>query len=136
MASIRRADYYTMKVSQRPGAGAKLLAAMKAAGVNLLAFTGFPSGGGAQVDFIPQNSAKFRQAANKAGLRVSKRKTVFLVRGSDRVGALTGVLGKLASKKINLVALSAITAGNGRYGMIFWVKPKDIGRTSRLLRAR
>jgi len=136
MASISRADYYTMKVSQRPGAGAKLLAAMKAAGVNLLAFTGFPSGGSAQVDFIPQNSAKFRQAANKAGLRVSKRKTVFLVRGSDRVGALTGVLGKLASKKINLVALSAITAGNGRYGMIFWVKPKDIGRTSRLLRAR
>lgn len=136
MASIRKADYYTMKVSQRPGAGAKLLGAMKAAGVNLLAFTGFPSGGGAQVDFIPDKSAKFRQAAKKSGLRVSKRKTVFLVRGSDRVGALTGVLGKLASKKINLVALSAVTAGNGRYGMIFWVKPKDIGRASRLLHAR
>ena len=136
MASIRKADYYSMKVSQRPGAGATLLAAMKAAGVNLLAFTGFPSGGGAQVDFIPDHSVKFRRAAKKAGLRVSQRKTVFLVRGSDRVGALTGVLGKLASKKINLVALSAVTAGNGRYGMIFWVKPRDIGRTSRLLRAR
>ena len=136
MASIRKADYYTMKVSQRPGAGAKLLAAMKAAGVNLLAFTGFPSGGGAQVDFIPENSARFRRAAKQAGLRVSKRKTVFLVRGSDRVGALTGMLGKLAAKKINLVALSAVTAGGGRYGMIFWVKPKDVGRTSRLLRAR
>ena len=136
MASIRKADYYKMKVSQRPGAGAKLLAAMKAAGVDLLAFTGFPSGGGAQVDFIPDNNVKFRRAAKKAGLRVSKRKTVFLVRGGDRVGALTGVLGKLASKKINLVALSAVTAGNGRYGMIFWVKPKDVGRASRLLRAR
>ena len=135
MASIRKADYYTVKVSQRPGAGAGLLAAMKAAGVNLLAFTGFPSGGGAQVDFMPDNSVKFRRAAKQANLRVSKRKTVFLVRGSDRVGALTGVLGKLASKKINLVALSAVTAGNGRYGMIFWVKPKDIGRASRVLRA-
>jgi len=135
MASIRKADYYTVKVSQRPGAGAGLLAAMKAAGVNLLAFTGFPSGGGAQVDFIPDNSVKFRRAAKKANLRISKRKTVFLVRGSDRVGALTGVLGKLAAKKINLVALSAVTAGNGRYGMIFWVKPKDIGRASRALRA-
>ena len=135
MASIRRADYYSMKVSQRPGAGAKLLAAMKDAGVNLLAFTGFPAGGGAQVDFMPDNSVKFRRAAKKANLRVSKRKTVFLVRGSDRVGALTGVLGKLAAKKINLVALSAVTAGNGRYGMIFWVKPKDIGRASRVLRA-
>jgi prephenate dehydratase len=136
MASIRKADYYTMKVSQRPGAGAKMLAAMKAPGVTLLAFTGFPSGGGAQVDFMPDDSVKFRHAAKKAGLRVSKRKTVFLVRGGDRVGALTGVLGKLASKRINLVALSAVTAGNRRYGMIFWVKPKDIGRTSRLLHAR
>jgi hypothetical protein len=136
MASIRKADYYSMKVSQRPGAGAKLLAAMKAAGVNLLAFTGFPSGGGAQVDFIPENSARFRRAAKQAGLRVSKRKTVFLARGDDRVGALTGVLGKLAAEKINLVALSAVTAGSSRYGMIFWVKPKDVGRTSRLLRAR
>jgi hypothetical protein len=135
MASIRKADYYTMKVSQRPGAGAALLAAMKAAGVNLLAFTGFPSAGGAQVDFIPDNSAKFRRAAKKAGLRLSKRKTVFLVRGDDRVGALTGVLGKLASKKINLVALSAVTAGKGRYGMLFWVKARDVGRTARLLRA-
>ena len=136
MASIRKADYYTLKVSQRPGAAAKLLGAMKIAGINLLAFTGFPSGRGAQVDFIPENSVRFRQAAKKSGLRVSKRKTVFLVRGDDRVGALTGVLGKLASKKINLVALSAVTAGNGRYGMIFWVKPRDIGRSSRLLHAR
>ena len=136
MASIRKADYYTVKVSQRPGAGAGLLAAMKAAGVNLLAFTGFPSGGGAQVDFMPDNSVKFRRAAKKANLRISKRKTVFLVRGGDRVGALTGILGKLAAKKINLVALSAITAGNGRYGMIFWVKPKDVGRASRALGAR
>ena len=136
MASIRKADYYTMKVSQRPGAGARLLASIKAEDVNLLAFHGFPAGGGAQVDFIPDNSVKFRRAAKKAGLRVSRRKTVFLVRGDDRVGALTGILGKLAAKKINLVALSAVTAGKGRYGMIFWVKPKNIGRTSRVLGAR
>jgi hypothetical protein len=136
MASIRKVDYYTMKVSQRPGAGAGLLASMKAAGVNLLAFTGFPSAGGAQVDFMPDNSAKFRRAATRANLRISKRKTVFLVRGGDRVGALTGILGKLAAKKINIVALSAITAGNGRYGMIFWVKPGDVGRASRALGAR
>ena len=136
MANIRKADYYTMKVSQRPGAGANLLATMKAAGVNLLAFTGFPTGGGAQVDFIPEHSVKFRQAAKKAGLRVSKRKTVFIVHGADRVGALTGILGKLAAKKINLVAMSAVTAGKRRYGMIFWVKKKDVGRASRALGAR
>jgi hypothetical protein len=136
MASVRKAEYYTMKVSQRPGAGAALLNAMKKARVNLLAFTGFPSGGGAQVDFIPQNGAKFRKAAKAAGLRVSERKTVFLVRGTDRVGALTGVLGKLAKAKINLIALDAVTAGQGRYGAMFWVRKADIGRASRTLRAR
>ena len=136
MASIRKADYYKMKVSQRPGAGARLLQALKAAGVNLLAFTGFPAGGGAQVDFVPENAARFRQAAKKAGLRISTRKTVFVARGDDRVGALTGILGKLAKAKINIVALSAVTAGKRRYGMVFWVKQKDVARAARALGAR
>lgn len=136
MASVRKVDYYTMKVPQRPGAGAALLGAMKKARVNLLAFTGFPTGGGAQVDFVPQNGSRFRRAAKSAGLRISKRKAVFLVRGADRVGALTGVLGRLAKKKINLVALSAVTAGEGRYGMLFWVRKADVGRAARALRAR
>ena len=136
MASVRKAEYYTMKVSQRPGAGAALLNAMKKARVNLLAFTGFPAGGGAQVDFIPKNGPMFRKAAKAAGLRISGRKTVFLVQGADRVGALTGVLGKLSKARINLVALSAVTAGSGRYGMLFWVRKADVGRASRVLRAR
>jgi hypothetical protein len=29
-----------------------------------------------------------------------------------------------------------VTAGGGRYGANFWVRPKDIGRASRLLGAR
>jgi hypothetical protein len=136
MADIRKADYYKTMVSQRPGAGAKLLDALKGAGVNLLAFTGFPSGGGAQVDFVPENGIKFRRAAKKAGLRLSQRKTVFLARGDDRVGALTGILGKLAAARINIVALSAVTAGKRRYGMLLWVRQKDVARAARVLRAR
>ena len=136
MASARKVEYYTMKVPQRPGAGAAVLGAMKKARVNLLAFTGFPTGGGAQVDFVPQKGAKFRKAAKAAGLRISGRKIAFLVRGADRVGALTGVLGRLAKNRINLVALSAVTAGSGRYGMLFWVRKADVGRASRVLRAR
>ena len=136
MASVRKASYYSMKVPQRAGSGAQLLAALKAAKVNLLAFTGFPEGGGAQVDFVPQDNAKFVQAARKAKLRISARKTVFLAQGEDRVGALTRVLGKLASARINVVAVNAVTAGRRRYGMMFWVKPKDVAKASRLLRAR
>jgi len=134
--AIRKASYYSMKLAQRPGAGAQVLAALKAAKVNLLAITGFPAGGGAQVDFIPQDNAKFTQAARKAKLKLSARKTVFLAQGDDKVGALTSILGRLAKARINLVSLQAVTAGKRRYGAMFWVKAKDVARASRVLKAR
>ena len=134
--SVRKASYYSTKVPQRPGAGAQLLAQLKAAKVNLLAFTGFPAGGGAQVDFIPQDNAKFMKAARKAKLKLSARKTVFLVQGNDKVGALTQALGKLAKARINLVSLQAVTAGKRRFGAMFWVKAKDVAKASRALKAR
>lgn len=136
MASIRKVHYYSMKVPNRPGTGARLLEAVKAANVNLLAFTGFPEGGGAQVDFVPRDRAAFARAARKAGMRVAGPKTVFLVHGTDRVGALTGILGKLAKARISVTALDAVTAGAGRFGAMFWVKKKDVGRAARLLGAR
>ena len=52
------------------------------------------------------------------------------------MGALTQILGRLGKARINLVALSAVTAGKRRFGMLFWVKPKDIAKAARLLRAR
>jgi len=134
--SIRKASYYSMKVPQRPGAGAQLLAQLRAAKVNLLAFTGFPASGGAQVDFIPQDNAKFMKAARKAKLKLSARKTVFLMQGNDKVGALTQALGKLAKARINLVSLQAVAAGKRRFGAMFWVKAKDVARASRALKAR
>ena len=133
--AIRKASYYSMKVPQRPGAGAQLLGELKKAKVNLLAFTGFPAAGGAQVDFIPKDNAKFTQAARRAKLKLSARKTVFLASGADKVGALTSILNRLAKAKINLVSLQAVTAGGGRFGAMFWVKPKDVAKTSRVLKA-
>jgi len=134
--AVRKASYYSMKVAQRPGAGAQLLAGLKRSKVNLLAFTGFPAAGGAQVDFIPKDNAKFVQAARKAKLKLSARKTVFLATGADKVGALTSILGRLAKAKINLVSLQAVSAGGGRYGAMFWVKAKDVAKASRALKAR
>jgi hypothetical protein len=135
-AKIRKLGYYSMQVSNRPGAGAKLLESLRAEGVNLLAFTGFPERGGAQVDFVPENEAAFRRAAKRAGLKLSSRKTVFLVQGDDRPGALAGATAKLAAARINVTALDAVTAGRGRFGAILWVKPKHVARAARALGAR
>jgi uncharacterized protein len=133
---IRKVVYFSMKVPNRPGACVGMLKAIAKDRQNLLAFTGFPSAGRAQVDFVPAKPTEFAGAARKMGVKLGPRKTAFLIQGEDRVGALTRVLDTLAKARINMTAMDAVTAGGGRFGAIFWVKPKDVGRASRLLGAK
>jgi ACT domain-containing protein len=133
---IRKVVYFSMQVPNRPGVGMQMLNAIAKGKHNLLAFTGFPNGAKAQVDFIPAKPVEFARGAKKARVKLGKRKVAFLVQGEDRVGALVRILDKLAKAKINMVAMDAVTAGGRRFGAIFWVRPKDVARTSRLLGAR
>src|SRR5438874_741846 len=94
--TIRRVSYYYTTIPDKPGEGTRLLDALRRAGVNLLALHAFPSARKAQVDFVPSDAAVFEAAAKGAKIKLSKPKTAFLVDGDDRVGALAGVLGRLA----------------------------------------
>ena len=78
----------------------------------------------------------FVRAARKAKVRLSTRKTGFLVSGPDRVGACSALLDKLARAKINVTAIDAVTAGGGKYAALLWVKRRDLARATRVLRAR
>lgn len=133
--TIRTVSYYKAYASNRPGQGAKVLTALRDAKVNLLAFTGFPRGQRAQMDFVPESAAGFKKAAKKLGLRLGVPKKGFLVQGRDRVGAIAEILAKLAQAKINVTAVDAVSAGQGRYGAIFWVKPKHVAKAARILGA-
>ena len=42
--TVRRLDYFAIQVPDKPGEGARILQGLKEQGVNLVAFTGFPSG--------------------------------------------------------------------------------------------
>jgi len=134
--TLRKVDYFYVMVPNRAGQGAKIMKALAAEGVNLLAFSGFPSGGKTQLDLMPDNSARFRKAARKLGLRISDRKTGFLCHGDDRVGAMTKVMDKLAAAKVNVIAIDAVTGGKGRFGAIFWVKPAAVAKAAKALGAR
>ncbi|HEX7155866.1 MAG TPA: hypothetical protein VF229_01555 [Burkholderiaceae bacterium] len=133
--SIRKVDYFYVTVSDTPGQGAKVLSALAAEGVNLLAFSGFPSNRKGQLDLVPEDAAAFKLAAKKLKLKPSPRKTAFLVQGDDRVGAMNEILDKLAGAKINVTALDAVSSGGGRYAAIFWVKPPSVSKTAKLLGA-
>ena len=134
--TVRTADYFYVMVPDKPGEGVKVLTALADAGVNLIALSAFPSGRRSQLDLVPEDSAKVKQAVKKRGLELSARKTGFLVRGSDRVGALIDVLRKLADAKINVTAADAVTAGEGRYGAIFWVDPASVNKAAKAIGAR
>jgi len=134
--TLRKVDYYYVMLPNRAGQGAKIMAALAAEGVNLLAFSGFPSSGKAQLDLVPEDGAKLRKAARKLGLKLSVRKSGFLCHGDDRVGAMTTILNKLAAAKVNVTAVDAVTGGKGRFGAIFWVKPNAVAKAARVLGAR
>lgn len=131
---IRRVDYYKAQIADKAGEGARVLTIMAEAGVNLLAFTGFPRGRKAQVDFVPEDPAAFKAAARKARLAVT-RKTAFLVQGDDRAGAVADVASRLAAAGVNITAMDAVAAGGGRYGAILWVRPADVKKAAKALGA-
>ena len=134
---VRKVNYCYAKVSARAGQGAAVLDEIQSAGVNLLAFSGFPIGGGkAQLDLVTQDMAAVRRVARKNGWRLSKTKKAFLIQGDDRVGACHRQLKKLADQKINVTAVDAVCAGKGRYAAILWVKPQVYARAARALRAK
>ena len=84
---VKRIDYYYASVPNKPGEGARILTALGEAGVNLVGVSAFPHGGRrSQLDLIPEDSATFVKAARAAGLKLSTKKSGFLVQGEDRPG--------------------------------------------------
>ena len=82
--TIRVVEYFYVVAPDKPGEGARALNTLKEAGVNLLAFSGFPQGRRWQLDFIPADPAAFRQAARRAKWKLVGPKRGFLVQGDDR----------------------------------------------------
>jgi hypothetical protein len=117
--TIRLVDYFYITTSNKPGEGARALNTLKEAGVNLLAFSGFPQGRRAQLDFIPADSAAFKQAAKQAKWKVVGPKRGFLVQGADRVGVVAELLERLGTAKINVTAIDAVSAEDGRFAPSF-----------------
>lgn len=133
---VRRVEYFYATVPDKPGEGIRVLSALKDAGVLLLAFHSFPtSGGQAQVDFVPENAGKFKEAAQSARVTLTGPKSAFLITGDDRVGAAAEHAKKLADAKVNISAVTAVGAGSGRYGMLLWVAPADYEKAAKALGA-
>ena len=132
--TVRQVDYFYIEVPNKVGEGAKILQSLKDAGVNLIAFSGFPSGRRAQLDFFPADAAAFKQIARINRWKVVGPKRGFLVQGDDRIGAVADLVGELAAAKIGVIAIDAVSVDD-RYGALCWVAPRDVKKAARVLAA-
>jgi hypothetical protein len=134
--TVQGVEYHYVTVPDAPGAVQRILSSFQESGVNLVAFLGFPLGGGqSQIDLVPEDAASLRAAAERAGVQLSEAKRAFLVQGDDRVGAVAEATSKLAEANVNITAAAAVAAGSGRYGMMLWVAPADYEKAAGALGA-
>ncbi len=133
---VRQVEHYSASVANRVGEGAKVLGALHAAGINLIALWGYARDTGkATLEFIPENGAAFAAAAKGAKLKLSKKQIAFHVDGEDRPGAIADLLAKLAAAKINVGAVQAVCSGSGRYGAVIFLPQAALGKAAKALGA-
>jgi hypothetical protein len=134
--TIRQVEHYSASVANKVGEGARVLEALRGAGVNLIGFWGYARATGkATLEFIPENGAAFAAAAKAAKVKLTKKQIAFHVEGDDRPGAVAELLGRLAAAKVNVGALQAVAAGAGRYGAVIFVPQAAVGKASKALGA-
>ena len=75
----------------------------------------------------------FRSAAKKLKIELGKKQTAFHITGEDHPGAVAEVLAKLAAKEINVYAVQALCAGNGRFGALVQVYQDDVKKVAKAL---
>ena len=130
---IRTAQYFKVQIADTPGTLADALAPLRDAGVNLLAVHAFPRSRQTQVDVVPEDPTAFKNIARMHELKVQGPKMCLLVDGDDRPGALADLTDRLRLAKINMTAMTGLCAGQGRFGAILWVNPRDVKKAAKVL---
>ena len=132
--TIRKVEYAYLTVANRSGEATRILEALRDANINLVAFSGFPQGRNrAQIDLVTDEIDALKAMAKRLKRKLSRTKRAFLAEGTDEVGAALPPIAKMARAKINVIAADAVAAGEGRFGMLFWVAPRDYRRAAKLL---
>jgi len=128
--------YYSVTVPNKTGEGAKLLGALRDAGVNLIALWAYPvKGKKAQFDLVPSDPKLFAKAAKRLKLECGPKQNVICWNAEDRAGAAADATAKLAAAGIDVHAMQAVTSGEGRFGALIQVAQSDIKKAVKVLSA-
>ena len=131
---IRRADYFYAAIDDHHAEAYELLSQLAQLGVNLIAVTSQPTGPmRTQLTLFPEDAAKMRNAAEKAGLELDGPHRALLVQGDDEMGVLARLHAKLHQASIEVYATNGVTDGRGGYGYIIYVRSEDFQKAAQAL---
>jgi hypothetical protein len=102
--------------------------------VNLLGLTAIPMGPESTwLTLYPTDSNLLLRAAQRLNVVLNGPHHALLVQGDDEMGALAGVLTKLAEADVNVFGSYAVADGKGHYGNIINLRPEHYERAARAL---
>ena len=131
---MAKLELYSAVVPNKAGKGAQLLSAFKEAGVNFVGIWGYPVGKSrSRIDLVPEDAALFKKAAKQLKIQFGKKQAAFHITGEDHPGAVAEALAKLAAKEINVYAMQALCAGNGRFGAMIQVDQDAVKKATKVL---
>ena len=133
---IAQVSFYIGTIPHKVGEGARILNALKDAGMNLVGFLGYPKSAriAELVIVVDQKAPNLVPIARKAGLKLGKKQKAFLIGGEDRPGEMAALAAKLAAKGVNIVSVHGLCAA-GRYAALVVVPPADFRKAAKALAA-
>ncbi len=106
----KRVKEIQFSVKNRVGVLAKVTAALKVAGVNLIHATAWSEGSKGYFCLVTNNNSKARKTLRKLGIKSTEGDVVVLTLW-NKVGTLEEAARKLAKARINITCLSATMGG-------------------------
>jgi len=127
--TVRPVDYYYVNVRDELGAAYRVLSALAARGVNLLAFTAVPSGPSmAQFALFPEDANKLAAEARGAQIPLEGPHHALLVQGDDELGAFASVHERLFEGGVDIYASSGVTDARNAFGYVVYVREDQFER--------
>lgn len=135
-AHVSHAPYYYARVEGDPDGAYRWLAELASADVDLLAFSAVPFGPNhVELTMFPRDRPALDRAAGERGWQLVGPYYALLIRGDDRLGALSEIHAELREVGVSVYSSIGLVDDRGGYSYLVYVREQDFDAAARVLDA-